>query len=134
MIGSAYQVGARIHTNSWGSSLNSYETGTYLCVVFIMHFLYSSLFLFNTNIDSLGMDAFSFTNQDMIVLVAAGNDGKGGTASGSLGTPATAKNIIAVGAGMSTDFNWDSIGGFVNSFAKSTTGIKSEENLVITSE
>ena len=68
----AYNNTARIHSNSWGSESNKY--------------------------DSLAqeMDSFMFDNDDMLVLVAAGNTGQHGA--GSIGLPATAKNIIAVGA------------------------------------
>lgn len=43
----------------------------------------------------------------MLILVAAGNDGlKEGTVSGTVGSPATAKNILAVGASQTTTEGW----------------------------
>ena len=75
----AYQAGARIHTNSWGSSTNTYTT------------------------DARGVDQFMATHRDALVLFAAGNDGvdadKDGIIDpGSIGSPATAKNCLVVGA------------------------------------
>jgi len=64
--------GAHIHSNSWGANINAYTT-------------YSSQ-----------VDAFSFDNDDFVILFAAGNSGADGP--GSVGAPATAKNCITVGA------------------------------------
>jgi hypothetical protein len=89
----AYQRGARISNNSWGGG----NTGTY-------------------DIDSQVMDALvrdaqpagspfaADGNQEMVVVVAAGNDGPGGR---TIGSPASAKNVITVGASE----NVQSIGG-----------------------
>jgi subtilisin family serine protease len=81
IIGSAYPDGARIHTNSWGSPANP---GAY---------------------DTMAsrVDEYMWKHPDMLVLFAAGNDGKDLDADGridenSLGTPATAKNVLTVGA------------------------------------
>ncbi len=41
------------------------------------------------------MDEYTFANTDYLILVAAGN---AGPKSSSVGTPATAKNILSVGA------------------------------------
>merc|ERR1719230_468893 len=79
----AYRVGARIHTNSWGSSSNSYTSSSYY------------------------FDLYSFENQDFLVTIAAGNDGSASTASdGTLGSPATGKNVLSVGAGEQTAKFW----------------------------
>jgi len=67
-----YNAGARIHSNSWGASINAYTT-------------YSAQ-----------VDEFSAENDDFVILFAAGNDGTEGP--GSIGAPATAKNCITVGA------------------------------------
>jgi len=67
-----YDNGARIHSNSWGSNTNAYTT-------------YAAQ-----------TDLFTLDNPDMLVLVAAGNSGQNGP--GSVGSPATAKNCLAVGA------------------------------------
>lgn len=76
----AHEAGAMIHTNSWGSD----EYGIY---------------------DSFSEDAdqYIWNNKDFLILFAAGNagadvDGKGVIALYSINSPATAKNIIAVGA------------------------------------
>ena len=67
----AYGLGARIHSNSWGSTENSYDS---YCV----------------NIDS-----FMWNNPQFLVLFAAGNSGP---SSSTVGFPGTAKNCITVGA------------------------------------
>ncbi len=77
----AYDFGARIHTNSWGSS----QAGTY-------------------SVDSRNTDLFVWNRRDFTILFAAGNDGMDNNpANGfvdpwSMGSPATAKNCITVGA------------------------------------
>jgi hypothetical protein len=61
-----------IHTNSWGANTPRY-TG-----------------------NARDVDLFSWQNPEFVVLVAAGNSGAQGAS--SIGSPATAKNCIAVGA------------------------------------
>lgn len=74
-----YAAGARISSHSWGTALRS----TY-------------------NVDSLAVDEFVHEHPDFLVLFAAGNDGDtlagGRFRSGTIATPATAKNILAIGA------------------------------------
>lgn len=67
----AYSGGARIHSNSWGGSENSYDT-------------------YCNNIDS-----FMWNNEDFLIVFAAGNAGPSGS---TVGYPGTAKNCITVGA------------------------------------
>ncbi|MBO8164259.1 MAG: S8 family serine peptidase [Brevibacillus sp.] len=69
----AYDDGARIHSDSWGVD-DFGEYGSYSAI----------------------MDQFLWENKDMTILVAAGNLGDEGPT--TVGTPATAKNVIAVGA------------------------------------
>ncbi|WP_164997839.1 S8 family serine peptidase, partial [Methanolobus psychrotolerans] len=76
----AYNAGARIHSNSWGSENNGRYDGY-----------------------SYYVDQFSWNHPDMLIIVSAGNDGEDVDIDGvidpdSLNTPATAKNCIAVGA------------------------------------
>ena len=80
----AYQVGVRIHNNSWGAST-------------------SSRYAFN----SLEADEFVDGHRDMTIVIAAGNEGTArqpfSSSTGfvdwlSIGSPATAKNAISVGA------------------------------------
>jgi len=77
----AYNAGARIHTNSWGST----AAGTY-------------------SVDSRNTDLFIWNHRDFVILFAAGNDGTDNNpANGfvdpwNLGSPASAKNCITVGA------------------------------------
>jgi len=74
----AKRVGVLLHSNSWGSTANTYSG------------------------NSRQIDEYSYENQDFLVLVAAGNSGQdrntGDQVSGSLGSPATAKNCVAIGA------------------------------------
>ncbi|MBD3347966.1 MAG: S8 family serine peptidase [Candidatus Eisenbacteria bacterium] len=67
----AYNLGARIHSNSWGGTENSYDS-------------YAST-----------VDNFMWSNPDFLIVFAAGNAGSG---SGTVGYPGTAKNCITVGA------------------------------------
>ena len=67
----SYAAGARIHSNSWGSAATYYD------------------------MMAMEVDEYMHAHDDFLVLVAAGNDGP---MSWSVGSPATAKNILAVGA------------------------------------
>ncbi len=67
----AYSLGARIHSNSWGGSENSYDS-------------YAA-----------GVDDFMWNHQDFLIVFAAGNSG---SAASSVTYPGTAKNCITVGA------------------------------------
>ena len=76
----AYNEGARTHSNSWGSN----AAGDYTA-------------------DSANTDAFIFNNPDMTITFSAGNAGADNNNDGlvdndSIGSPATAKNVITVGA------------------------------------
>jgi serine protease AprX len=80
LYGQAYDAGARIHSNSWGSPVN----GDY-------------------NDDSANTDAFVWSHPDMLITFSAGNAGTDANADGridsdSMDAPATAKNVLAVGA------------------------------------
>ncbi len=73
--------GARIHTNSWGSTVGN---GMY-------------------DSNSSEIDAFVWNNRDFTICFAAGNEGKddsgtGRISIGSITAPGTAKNCITVGA------------------------------------
>ena len=76
----AYDGGARIHSNSWGSDAQGDYT-----------------------LDSANTDDFIWDHPDMTITFSAGNAGVDGNAdgvidNGSTGSPATAKNVITVGA------------------------------------
>lgn len=80
----AYKKGARIHNNSWGSATGSRYT-----------------------IDSLEVDEFVKDNPDMLIVISAGNEGtcvpakgapKGSVGWLSIGSPASSKNALTVGA------------------------------------
>lgn len=78
----AYDQGARIHSNSWGGG----NPGEY-------------------DNQCFDLDEFVFQNQDLLIVVAAGNDGRPIQNAGrseielsSITSPGTAKNCITVGA------------------------------------
>jgi hypothetical protein len=71
----AWNAGARIHTNSWGADVNGQYTT-----------------------ESEQVDNFIWQHQDMVVLFAGGNAGSGPGYYGQIGSPATAKNCLSVGA------------------------------------
>jgi Subtilase family len=76
----AYTAGARVHSNSWGSD----AAGAYTT-------------------DSANTDDFIWNHRDMTITFSAGNAGIDGNSdgvidAGSIGAPATAKNVISVGA------------------------------------
>jgi hypothetical protein len=80
MYQQAYDAGARIHSNSWGAAV----AGDY-------------------TVDSANTDSFVWTNRDMVITFSAGNEGTDANADGlvdndSTGAPATAKNVLTVGA------------------------------------
>ncbi|MDH5506424.1 MAG: S8 family serine peptidase [Anaerolineae bacterium] len=87
-----YNIGARIHSNSWGSD----AAGAYTA-------------------NSVSTDSFIWNNPDMTITFSAGNAGTDANADGyvdedSMGAPATAKNVITVGASendRSGDFSCD---------------------------
>lgn len=67
----AYNLGARVHSNSWGSTENSYNS---YCV---------------------DVDNFMWGHQDFLVVFAAGNSGPNAS---TVSYPGTAKNCVTVGA------------------------------------
>jgi hypothetical protein len=77
VVSAAYGAGARITNNSWGNTSNAYDSVT-------------------QEYDSLVRDAQPSVagNQEMFIVFSAGNAGPGG----HVGSPATAKNVISVGA------------------------------------
>ena len=86
----AYNAGARVHSNSWGSSV----AGDYTA-------------------DSATTDQFIWNNPDMLITFSAGNSGTDANSNGvvdndSIGSPATAKNVLTVGASENDrQGNWD---------------------------
>jgi serine protease AprX len=76
----AYDAGARVHSDSWGSN----AAGAYTTA-------------------SAAADAFMWSRRDMTITLSAGNAGTdanndGVVDGGSIASPATAKNVITVGA------------------------------------
>ena len=81
LLNSAYSAGARTHTNSWGSSQAS-DQGKYTSSA--------------EDVDDRAnyYDRYYNGREGLTILFAAGNDGPN---TGTVGAPATAKNIISVG-------------------------------------
>ncbi|HKP12105.1 MAG TPA: S8 family serine peptidase, partial [Blastocatellia bacterium] len=81
LVSEAYRDGARVTSNSWGSSDNSYSIDS-------------------QEYDARARDAMPAQagNQEMVIVFAAGN--LGGTY--RIGSPGTGKNVISVGASEST--------------------------------
>ncbi|CAN0135192.1 unnamed protein product [Ectocarpus fasciculatus] len=73
----AMEAGSKLSSNSWGISA--------YCEYFASDVLY---------------DDFMYRNQDQLLLFAAGNDGEFGSGC-TMGSPALAKNVLAVGASTS---------------------------------
>lgn len=80
----AYQAGARIHNNSWGSATQSMYT-----------------------INSIEVDEFVAERRDMLVVISAGNEGRAAACLHSqpgcvdwlsIGSPGSSKNALTVGA------------------------------------
>ncbi len=67
----SYNLGARVHQNSWGSTANAYDG---YCV---------------------DIDNMMWNNKDYLVCFAAGNSGPNGS---TVGSPGTAKSCVTVGA------------------------------------
>jgi hypothetical protein len=73
--------GAKIFSNSWGAAYPGYDA------------------------DAMFIDKFMWENPDTLVLFAAGNDGLYGRY--TVGSPATGKNSIAIGASSSGVESWE---------------------------
>lgn len=76
----AYANGARLHNNSWGSAVAGQYTA-----------------------NAQSADQFMWDIKDMLILVSSGNEGVDSSSNGvisprSVGSPATAKNVLTVGA------------------------------------
>jgi len=67
----AYNAGARIHSDSWGTTVSNYDA------------------------TALDMDEFTYRYEDFLFVVAMGNSGTG-QGDGSIGAPATAKDVVSV--------------------------------------
>lgn len=81
IMNQAYSNGARIHTNSWGSS-SSADFGKYTSQ--------------SEDVDDRAhtYDRYSSGYEGLVILFAAGNDGPN---TGTVGAPGTAKNSVTVG-------------------------------------
>lgn len=91
IFGAAAKAGASIHTNSWGTSWNGYLS------------------------DDLEIDLYTYQHDDYLVLFAAGNDGDGGP--GTIGSPATSKNCLSIGASEVQHEDWTNDTNWVSYFS-----------------
>jgi len=76
VLAQAYAQGVRLHTNSWGDEENLRPLGRY-------------------TERTADVDRFAWNHKDFLVFFAAGNEGP---SADSVGSPATGKNVVAVGA------------------------------------
>ncbi|MFQ5910939.1 MAG: S8 family serine peptidase, partial [Thermoplasmata archaeon] len=83
LFGPAYDAGARIHSNSWGSYTTAYTSGSQM------------------------LDEFMWNNPDMVIIFSNGNGGR----SPGMVSPATAKNVLSSGSGQ-TSPNQNSVNGY----------------------
>ena len=81
LLNTAYNAGARIHTNSWGSAATSTQ-GEYTSEAEAV------------DDRSFNYDKVSNGQEGLTILFAAGNDGPN---AGTIGSPSTAKNVVTVG-------------------------------------
>jgi len=87
LFGPAYDAGARIHSNSWGSTTTEYTNGARM------------------------LDEFMWNNPDMLIIYSNGNGGPTASFQYDVISPATAKNVLSSGAGR-TSPNQDSVAGY----------------------
>lgn len=66
----AFKAGARVHSNSWGASVEGYGS------------------------DARDVDDFTYKNPEFLTVFAAGNDGDNGTF--TISSPGNAKNCLTV--------------------------------------
>lgn len=79
----AYDAGARIHSNSWGTRNSDYDPFT------------------------MNMDQFAYRHEDFLFVTGMGNSAAG-IGDGSIGSPSTGKDVVSVGATSNgSDFNAD---------------------------
>jgi len=76
MLQQAYDQGARIHSDSWGDEENFLPFNRY-------------------TERTADIDRFQWEHKDFLVFIAGGNSGSG---AGTIGSPATGKNVVGVGA------------------------------------
>ena len=87
----AYDFGARVHTNSWGTGPDKMAG----CPLTSCHNYYS--------IETLKIDQAAYSMDDLTILFAMGNDGRDSNSNGEIdlsrmNRQATAKNILSIGA------------------------------------
>ncbi len=103
LVRTAYDAGARIHTNSWGSPTDRNADG-------------SPIYDGTYTARSQQFDTVTWENKDMLVLNSAGNSATDSNGDGiidlsSLGQPKAAKNLLVVGASENNRPNINNIWG-----------------------
>ncbi len=86
IFGQAYNAGVRVHSNSWGSSSGGQYTT-----------------------EASEVDRFLYDNEDFSLFFAAGNSGP---FTGTIDSPASAKNCVAVGSVVSGSIGSDAVSDF----------------------
>lgn len=87
----AFDAGAKIHSNSWGSALNLYQQS------------------------EVNVDSYHIEEDQFLAVFAAGNDGDHGYY--SMGSPGNSKNAITVGASKSGSSTGSSFTGPIDQLA-----------------
>ena len=111
----AYDDGARIHSNSWGASVNGEYNG-----------------------NSAETDQFIWDNPDMTITFSAGNSGTDSNNDGivdndSIGSPGTAKNVITVGASENDrDGNWQCDSNLTYTISNNSCSGQNGDNTIFT--
>ncbi|AEP12572.1 S8 family serine peptidase [Chloracidobacterium thermophilum] len=88
MLARSYQYGARISSNSWGAAVSGAYNTSSQAYDFLVR-----------DAQQPGSAHPTPGNQEMVIVFAAGNSGPG---TQTVGSPATAKNVITVGASQNT--------------------------------
>ncbi|MDO9516701.1 MAG: PGF-pre-PGF domain-containing protein [Methanosarcinaceae archaeon] len=104
----AYNDGAKIHSNSWGSGDPS-DYGNYTS-------------------SSQHVDSFMWDNPDMLIVFAAGNDGADGQ--NTVSPPSTAKNALTVGASENLRLDQDSYSDNISQIASFSSRGPTDDNRV----
>jgi hypothetical protein len=107
-----YDAGARVMSMSWGDTSNSYTTSSRLDSL-----LHPPLCP-HLSVRCRSIDQFMWDHPESLILIAAGNDGESGY--NTVGSPATSKNGIAVGASLNDETSWNLNGRVSTDAAKLT--------------
>lgn len=104
MLDQAYEAGARIHSNSWGCTGDSSICNLY-------------------TLEAQLLDQYTWNKKNMLVIFSAGNDGRQHF-DRTISSPATAKNVLAVGASVSAHRSFENSSQYMNWTQRQENAIK----------